>query len=1134
MTGQPIEHIGHISRHPSYVLAVLLLPISAASPATAAEQDVPWMPSASDGFRQGFVRVISHDSRAGDVRIDAWDNAGKQYGPLTLFIDGGETVHFNSRHLEEGSDPESHLSGATGPGEGDWRLVLSSDLDIEVLGYIRTQDGFLTAMREFVPRTDKTHRVVFFNPASNRNQVSLLRLTNPGQNTAAITVGGTDDHGRASARDVSFSIPAGATRALTSHELESGEADGLRGALGEGNGKWRLTVSADRPIRVMSVLSSPTGHFTNLSSVPNQPEDICGTRTSRIHLFPSTSHPFRQGFLRVMNGSPDRRTIEIRAFDDEGREYGPTTLAVEGSETMHINSDDLEFGNAAKGLAGIGSNGTGDWHLQLRGDLEVEALAYIRTADGFLTSMHDVTPKTVASRHRVVVFNPASNINQVSRLRLINPGDEPATVTIRGIDDGGGAEGREARLSIPPGGTRTLTSRELESGDSVGLSGALGDGEGKWRLSVASNHPIQVMSLIESPTGHLTNLSLATDRVVFDDTPKPDLVSESISFDHDQVLSLTLENVGMAEVPAGAGAVKVFVDGWLLRTYPLADLSDQSFRMPRQKQTIVTGLRLTGENRRIAVVVDPANEIDEINEFQNTLTRTVSLSAMSGPDIVVRSLFLDEDGRLGVSIENVGDEVSAQFAARLRVYLDDTVAHDLEVAVPEIEPNDTASFALDPVVFVRRLSRVRVFLDTDATAETDNTNGVREESMPTTAAIAALEDVLADAAIAGSLKWQDAGGVRDYESWSSEERAHLERAFLALGSPQSSALLHEPPPPPLSVASAWEMYVNHVAQSLWVEVHGAVPWSLRDLPEDQLEYVLGLKWAGLDYRRTTPAEYAIRVNADLNPRVSWEFMWNLGLLRSSQLETIHALIDWMRGFLVHFSSDQNSVDMYGYHTWRLDKVLYAPEEPRHVSLGCPGTSNLFATVLANVNIPAYATEQLFLGRRHTRPVFPSVCRSMPHGDDVYDSTLDPSGTVVPSSKILYRLSEMEARFVAPEVECDGVCNTASEQALVNSVRDLLSHAHGYMADSLLKLSRDRLLDELRGIAIGSQIREFAEPLFDEGRREAMADAVENRQRMIGGGDAETGRWAVGQRHLAFECRKLSTRFLGGNGCPARE
>ena len=131
-------------------------------------------------------------------------------------------------------------------------------------------------------------------------------------------------------------------------------------------------------------------------------------------------------------------------------------------------------------------------------------LSYIRHADGFLTSMHDLAPK-VGNRYIVAIFNPASNLDQKSRLRLVNPGTEVADVTIRGVDDRGTLSDSEVRLTVAARDSLTLTSEQLESG--VGVQGALGDHSGKWRLSVESNRAIQVMSLLESPTKHLTNLS---------------------------------------------------------------------------------------------------------------------------------------------------------------------------------------------------------------------------------------------------------------------------------------------------------------------------------------------------------------------------------------------------------------------------------------------------------------------------------------------------------------------------------------------------------------------------------------------------------------------------------------------------
>ena len=103
-----------------------------------------------------------------------------------------------------------------------------------------------------------------FNPGANRNQRSLLRLINDGNAAAAVAISARDDAGEGGG-EVRVGVPAGQALTLTSAELESGGA-AFEGAFGDGDGKWRLTVSADAPITVMSLLQSPTGHLTNLSS----------------------------------------------------------------------------------------------------------------------------------------------------------------------------------------------------------------------------------------------------------------------------------------------------------------------------------------------------------------------------------------------------------------------------------------------------------------------------------------------------------------------------------------------------------------------------------------------------------------------------------------------------------------------------------------------------------------------------------------------------------------------------------------------------------------------------------------------------------------------------------------------------
>ena len=226
------------------------------------------------------------------MHIHGIDDSGRRAGPLTLDLGAEATAHFNSRDLEQGN-PAKGLSGRSlGDGEGDWRLELTSELDIVPLAYLRTSDGFLTSMHDVVRaeyvRGDNpgvsdrmVHRVGFFNPGSNRDKVSRLRVINTAGIDNTVTINGVDDRGNPGEGEVRITLPAYGAGTVTAEELESGVPSSttilpLEGRLGDRAGKWQLIVSAEspphrrgeRPIQVMSLLWSPQSeNLTNLSAV---------------------------------------------------------------------------------------------------------------------------------------------------------------------------------------------------------------------------------------------------------------------------------------------------------------------------------------------------------------------------------------------------------------------------------------------------------------------------------------------------------------------------------------------------------------------------------------------------------------------------------------------------------------------------------------------------------------------------------------------------------------------------------------------------------------------------------------------------------------------------------------------------
>ncbi len=239
-----------------------------------------------------------------------------------------------------------------------------------------------------------------------------------------------------------------------------------------------------------------------------------GENTYTVPLFHGTHNESGQGFVRILNASNRSGAVSVTAWDDAGSEFGPLTLAIDASAVRHFNSEDLEDGNLSKGLTGSTGRGQGDWRLRLTTDLNLVVLAYVRTADGFLTSIHDTALGQRDTRlaryvYPAWIFNPGSNMRQVSKVRIVNPNGEAQGVTISGLADDGRAGAGQVTVQLGANAARLLSAQELESGQAAGLTGALGDGQGKWKLEVMAERPLTVMSLIRADTGHVTNLSTA-------------------------------------------------------------------------------------------------------------------------------------------------------------------------------------------------------------------------------------------------------------------------------------------------------------------------------------------------------------------------------------------------------------------------------------------------------------------------------------------------------------------------------------------------------------------------------------------------------------------------------------------------
>ena len=142
------------------------------------------------------------------------------------------------------------------------------------------------------------------------------------------------------------------------------------------------------------------------------PESAAIGRAPGVPLLVAASDPRRQGLVRLVNHSDTAGTVRIDAYDDAGEHHGPVTLRLDAGESAHFTSRDLEQGNAAAGLEGaLGPPGEGHWRLAFSSALDLEALAYLRTGEGFLSNLHDVVAPTEGGHH-VALFQPGGSGDQ--------------------------------------------------------------------------------------------------------------------------------------------------------------------------------------------------------------------------------------------------------------------------------------------------------------------------------------------------------------------------------------------------------------------------------------------------------------------------------------------------------------------------------------------------------------------------------------------------------------------------------------------------------------------------------------------------------------------------------------------------
>ena len=657
---------------------------------------VPYVPSAAAEGHAGVVRIESRSGVSGQVRVVAVDDAGQRMEAGRLTLDAGAAIEFETGAMESG-DASTGLTG-TGPGQGDWRLELSTELDIEARAYARSE-GFVTALHDAALVTGEVE-LPLFHPGGEARPRSVLRLANARGEPAAVSVRGVDDAGRA-AGPVTAELGPWEARGYAASELESGSAAGLTGSLGDGDGRWRLTLSADRG----------SAYATNLlldgsvlSSVPGSMSRGSGG-LHRVPLFPPASDGAgRRGVVRVVNRSAASAEVSIDAFDATDRAYERLELTLAGEASGQFDSSDLEQGNAEEGLEGSTGPGEGDWWLELSSESDIEVLSYVDTASGPLSALRGTAgvETDTGMRYEALLWGASGEV------RLLNAGGAPAEVRLSGTDDAG-SSGGAAELTLAPWSARTLTATALAEGE-AGMRGALGAGSGSWRLRLEADREIDVLSLVRGSGGMLSDVSRrgrpagAPPRTeVIDATARgrPDLwVTASASeaeLSPGEAFELTAA-VGNRGGDASATTLRYHRSADAAITAGDAEVGTDAVAALAAGATSAESLTLNAPTAAGAYYYGAcANAVAEETNMANNCSAAVAVAVTvrepsRQPDLVVTAMLSDaaldpgESFTLSATVRNVGDSASAATFLRYYRSTDATISGaDTEVGTDAVD-----------------------------------------------------------------------------------------------------------------------------------------------------------------------------------------------------------------------------------------------------------------------------------------------------------------------------------------------------------------------------------------------------------------------------------------------------------------
>lgn len=163
---------------------------------------------------------------------------------------------------------------------------------------------------------------------------------------------------------------------------------------GSSSGSATLCVEVDGETQIaaqtFTVRNGVEGVWST-TACPVAPLQYNGSVVKVYHVNPA-GNTTAQSFVRVINPSNVPGRVTITGIDDAGNmSEGSVSFDLPARGSMQVNSEDLENGNAGKGLTGSLGDGVGKWRLEVTGEFQGMLVQGLNrnTTNGTVTNLTD-------------------------------------------------------------------------------------------------------------------------------------------------------------------------------------------------------------------------------------------------------------------------------------------------------------------------------------------------------------------------------------------------------------------------------------------------------------------------------------------------------------------------------------------------------------------------------------------------------------------------------------------------------------------------------------------------------------------------------------------------------------------------